>query len=60
MGLYDATCPTTITRTTSTLIEKEKVLIMAFIDLGKAYDNVCREKLCMENAGGVWGNRKAA
>ena len=38
----DATCPTTITRTTSTLIEKEKVLIMTFIDLGKAYDNVCR------------------
>ena len=27
------------------MIEKDKVLFMVFIDLEKAYDNVCREKL---------------
>ena len=27
------------------MIEKDKVMFMVFIDLEKAYDNVCREKL---------------
>ena len=27
------------------MTEKDKMMFMAFIDLEKAYDNVCREKL---------------